>query len=190
MPWLAVTFHDQLDSGTELAIFREPWDPEAVVPEFKLISDRLLPNQRIITLFNDSGIMFQNLLKTRFKLLVHLEIIRHRCGHPTVLSGYYDECPNTAFRGEWRYIVSLQCRSALPNADCSPPLNHPTNFPRTENFNTASETSTSHTIASSKKAILIALLEPVRKSGTPQSETDAGFANQNSLPVHPWSIDF
>ena len=33
MAWLAVTFHDQLDSGTELAIFREPWDPETVVPE-------------------------------------------------------------------------------------------------------------------------------------------------------------
>jgi hypothetical protein len=33
MAWLAATFHDQLDSGTELAVFREPWDPEAVVPE-------------------------------------------------------------------------------------------------------------------------------------------------------------
>jgi len=33
MAWLAATFHDQLNSGTELAVFREPWDPEAVVPE-------------------------------------------------------------------------------------------------------------------------------------------------------------
>jgi hypothetical protein len=33
MAWLAATFHDQLGSGTELAVFREPWDPEAVVPE-------------------------------------------------------------------------------------------------------------------------------------------------------------
>jgi|SRR5215831_16835569 len=28
MAWLAATFHDQLDAGTELAIFQEPWDPE------------------------------------------------------------------------------------------------------------------------------------------------------------------
>ena len=67
---------------------------------------------------------------------------------------------------------------------------HSSCLPRTEIFNTASETSTSRTIASSKKAILIALLEPARKSGTPQSETDAGFANQNSLPVRPWSMTF
>ena len=33
MVWLAATFHDELDAGTELAIFQEPWDPEAVLPE-------------------------------------------------------------------------------------------------------------------------------------------------------------
>jgi hypothetical protein len=27
MAWLAATFQDQLCAGTELAIFREPWDP-------------------------------------------------------------------------------------------------------------------------------------------------------------------
>ena len=32
MAWLAATFHDQLSAGTELAIFHEPWDPEAVLP--------------------------------------------------------------------------------------------------------------------------------------------------------------
>ena len=29
MAWLAATFQDQLCAGTELAIFREPWDPQA-----------------------------------------------------------------------------------------------------------------------------------------------------------------
>jgi hypothetical protein len=33
MAWLAATFHNELDAGTELAIFQEPWDPEAVLPE-------------------------------------------------------------------------------------------------------------------------------------------------------------
>jgi len=61
---------------------------------------------------------------------------------------------------------------------------------KTEIFNIASEPLASHTSALSKKVILIALLEPAQKSGTPQSETDAGFANQNSLPVHPWSMTF
>jgi hypothetical protein len=28
--WLAATFHDHLCAGTELAIFQEPWDPEAL----------------------------------------------------------------------------------------------------------------------------------------------------------------
>jgi hypothetical protein len=28
MAWLAATFHDELDAGTELAIFQEPWDPQ------------------------------------------------------------------------------------------------------------------------------------------------------------------
>ena len=32
MAWLAATFHDQLSAGTELAIFQEPWDPQAVLP--------------------------------------------------------------------------------------------------------------------------------------------------------------
>ena len=32
MAWLAATFHDQLSTGTELAIFQEPWDPQAVLP--------------------------------------------------------------------------------------------------------------------------------------------------------------
>jgi hypothetical protein len=48
---------------------------------FKLISGRFLPNQRIITLLNDSGIVFQNLLKTQFKLLVH-PTFRHPCKSP------------------------------------------------------------------------------------------------------------
>ena len=30
MAWLAVTFQDQLCAGTELAIFREPWDPQGL----------------------------------------------------------------------------------------------------------------------------------------------------------------
>ena len=30
MAWLAATFQDQLCAGTELAIFREPWDPLAL----------------------------------------------------------------------------------------------------------------------------------------------------------------
>jgi hypothetical protein len=29
MAWLAATFQDRLSAGTELAIFREPWDPQA-----------------------------------------------------------------------------------------------------------------------------------------------------------------
>jgi hypothetical protein len=29
MAWLAATLQDQLSAGTELAIFREPWDPQA-----------------------------------------------------------------------------------------------------------------------------------------------------------------
>jgi hypothetical protein len=33
MAWLAATFHDELGAGTELAVFQEPWDPEAVLPE-------------------------------------------------------------------------------------------------------------------------------------------------------------
>ena len=33
MAWLAATFHNELDAGTELAIFQEPWDPEAVRSE-------------------------------------------------------------------------------------------------------------------------------------------------------------
>jgi hypothetical protein len=32
MAWLAATFHDQLDAGTELAIFQEPWDPQTDLP--------------------------------------------------------------------------------------------------------------------------------------------------------------
>ena len=32
MAWLAATFHEELDAGTELAIFQEPWDPEVVLP--------------------------------------------------------------------------------------------------------------------------------------------------------------
>jgi len=33
MAWLAATFHDHLDAGTELAIFQEPWDPEEAEPK-------------------------------------------------------------------------------------------------------------------------------------------------------------
>src|SRR5262249_48001308 len=33
MAWLAATFHDHVCAGTELAIFQEPWDPEAALPE-------------------------------------------------------------------------------------------------------------------------------------------------------------
>ena len=33
MAWLAATFHNELDAGTELVIFQAPWDPEAVLPE-------------------------------------------------------------------------------------------------------------------------------------------------------------
>jgi hypothetical protein len=33
MAWLAATFHDHLDAGTELAIFQEPWDPEEAAPK-------------------------------------------------------------------------------------------------------------------------------------------------------------
>jgi hypothetical protein len=33
MAWLAATFHEQLNAGTELAIFQEPWNPDAVVTE-------------------------------------------------------------------------------------------------------------------------------------------------------------
>ena len=32
MAWLATTFHDELDAGTELAIFQEPWDPQTDLP--------------------------------------------------------------------------------------------------------------------------------------------------------------
>ena len=32
MAWLAATFHDELDAGTELAIFQEPWDPNTDLP--------------------------------------------------------------------------------------------------------------------------------------------------------------
>ena len=31
MAWLATTFHDRLNAGTELAIFQEPWDPDAIL---------------------------------------------------------------------------------------------------------------------------------------------------------------
>src|SRR5262249_41538480 len=31
MAWLAATFHDDVCAGTELAIFQEPWDPEAAL---------------------------------------------------------------------------------------------------------------------------------------------------------------
>jgi hypothetical protein len=31
MTWIASTFHDQLNAGTELAVFEEPWDPQVVV---------------------------------------------------------------------------------------------------------------------------------------------------------------
>jgi hypothetical protein len=33
MAWLAATFHDHVCAGTELAIFQEPWDPEAALAE-------------------------------------------------------------------------------------------------------------------------------------------------------------
>jgi hypothetical protein len=33
MAWFAATFHNQLDAGTELAIFQEPWDPEEAAPK-------------------------------------------------------------------------------------------------------------------------------------------------------------
>ena len=33
MAWLAATFQGELNAGTELAIFKEPWDPEAMLPE-------------------------------------------------------------------------------------------------------------------------------------------------------------
>jgi hypothetical protein len=33
MAWLAATFHDRLNAGTELAIFHEPWDPNAMPGE-------------------------------------------------------------------------------------------------------------------------------------------------------------
>jgi hypothetical protein len=32
MAWLGATFHLELDAGTELAIFQEPWDPQVVLP--------------------------------------------------------------------------------------------------------------------------------------------------------------